>query len=219
MSDLGWPLQRAASLFGDRVAFGVTYRELADRLSRLELAPGTRVGFLGANTQAHAEAWLGVPAAGGVMVSLSYRLAEDELRAIADDAELAFLVGDVDLGVDGRRVVAPAGDRGVERVHEVGGRPDAVPPEVREVLDPVGQASTARRAADPVAHFHLSNGARIERIAPLADVSERGLRESATLMVNYLYDPDRIEDYHEDYAGEGKRNASTLVRRMARGWG
>ncbi len=75
------------------------------------------------------------------------------------------------------------------------------------------------RALDPVAHFHLFNGARIERIAPLADTSERGLRESATLMVNYLYDPARIEDYHEDYAGEGKRNASTLVRRMARGWG
>ncbi len=45
------------------------------------------------------------------------------------------------------------------------------------------------------------------------------MRESATLMVNYLYDPARIEDYHEDYAGEGRRNASTLVRRMARGWG
>ena len=37
-------------------------------------------------------------------------------------------------------------------------------------------------------------------------------------MVNYLYDPARIEEYHEDYAGEGKRNASTAVRRMARGW-
>ena len=50
------------------------------------------------------------------------------------------------------------------------------------------------------------------------DVSEKGLRESAGLMVNYLYDPDKIEDYHEDYAGEGKRNASTAVRRLARGW-
>jgi len=39
-----------------------------------------------------------------------------------------------------------------------------------------------------------------------------------TLMVNYLYDPARIEEYHEDYAGEGKRNASTVVRKLARGW-
>ena len=78
--------------------------------------------------------------------------------------------------------------------------------------------SRANRALDPVAHFHLSNGARVERIMASADVSEKGVKESATLMVNYLYDPAKIEDYHEDYAGEGKRNASTAVRRLARGW-
>jgi malonyl-CoA decarboxylase len=75
-----------------------------------------------------------------------------------------------------------------------------------------------RRARDPVAHFHLSNGARLERINMLADTSEKGVKESATIMVNYLYDPAKIEDYHEDYAGEGKRNASTAVRRLSRGW-
>ena len=64
MSDLGWPLRRAASLFGERAAFGVGYRELADRLARLDLEPGARVGVLAGNTRAHAEAWLGVPAAG-----------------------------------------------------------------------------------------------------------------------------------------------------------
>ena len=74
------------------------------------------------------------------------------------------------------------------------------------------------RAADPVAHFHLSNGARIERINMGADTSEKGVKESATLMVNYVYDPARIEEYHEAYAGEGKRNASTGVRRLAKGW-
>ncbi len=76
-----------------------------------------------------------------------------------------------------------------------------------------------KRARDPVAHFHLSNGARIERLTMLGDVSEKGAKESATLMVNYLYDPAKIEDWHEDYAGEGKRNASTAVRKLARGWG
>ena len=75
-----------------------------------------------------------------------------------------------------------------------------------------------KRALDPVAHFHLSNGARVERVIMLADTSGKGVRESATLMVNYLYDPPNIEQYHEDYAGEGKRNASTAVRRLARGW-
>ena len=78
--------------------------------------------------------------------------------------------------------------------------------------------SRNNRALDPVAHFHLSNGARVERIMASADTSEKGVKESATLMVNYLYDPAKIEDYHEDYAGEGKRNASTSVRRLARGW-
>lgn len=78
--------------------------------------------------------------------------------------------------------------------------------------------SRGKRALDPVAHFHLSNGARVERITMLADTSGKGVRESATLMVNYVYDPPHIEDYHEEYAGEGKRNASTQVRRLSRGW-
>jgi len=51
-----------------------------------------------------------------------------------------------------------------------------------------------------------------------ADISEKGLKESSALMVNYLYAPDKIETYHEDYAGEGKRHASTVVRKLARGW-
>ncbi|HUD60804.1 MAG TPA: malonyl-CoA decarboxylase [Acetobacteraceae bacterium] len=76
-----------------------------------------------------------------------------------------------------------------------------------------------KRARDPVAHFHLSNGARVERINALGDTSEKGAKEGATLMVNYLYDPAKIEDWHENYAGEGKRNASTTVRRLARGLG
>jgi malonyl-CoA decarboxylase len=78
--------------------------------------------------------------------------------------------------------------------------------------------TNGRRAADPVAHFHLSNGARVERLNMLADTSDKGLKESASLMVNYLYDPAKIETYHEDYAGEGKRHASTIVRKLARGW-
>ncbi len=78
--------------------------------------------------------------------------------------------------------------------------------------------SRGSRAIDPVAHFHLTNGARVERITALADISEKGNKASATLMVNYLYDPARIEEYHEDYAGAGRRNASTAVRRLARGW-
>ena len=78
--------------------------------------------------------------------------------------------------------------------------------------------ANGKRAKDPVAHFHLSNGARVERLNMAGDTSDKGAKESATLMVNYLYDPAKIEDWHEDYAGEGKRNASTAVRKLARGW-
>lgn len=73
-----------------------------------------------------------------------------------------------------------------------------------------------KRAADPVAHFHLSNGARIERINWRADTSSKGMRESAGLMVNYLYDPAFIEDNHEAYAGEGRRAMATFVRKLAK---
>ena len=76
--------------------------------------------------------------------------------------------------------------------------------------------SRGERAADPVAHFHLSNGARLERINMRGDLSPKGVKESASLMVNYLYDPARIEQYHEDYAGAGRRNASNQVKKLAK---
>lgn len=69
-------------------------------------------------------------------------------------------------------------------------------------------------AADPVANFHLSNGARLQRINWLADTSPKGISESAGIMVNYLYRLERIEDYHEDYTAEGVINASTAVRNL-----
>lgn len=71
-----------------------------------------------------------------------------------------------------------------------------------------------KRAADPVAHFHLSNGARVERVNWRADTSGKGMRESAGLMVNYLYDPAFIEDNHEAYVGEGKRAMASVVRKL-----
>jgi len=99
---------------------------------------------------------------------------------------------------------------------------------VARVLDPVlcracaryllAETSRGKRARDPVAGFHLSNGARVERLNPRGDLSEKGWRESAGMMVNYLYDPAKIEDYHEQYAGEGKRAASSSVRRLAKGF-
>ena len=56
-----------------------------------------------------------------------------------------------------------------------------------------------RTQGDPVARFHLDNGARLERINALANVSAKGLKQSAGLMVNYLYNLDRVEQSHEDF--------------------
>ncbi len=60
--------------------------------------------------------------------------------------------------------------------------------------------TTGRRVPpDPVARFHLGNGARLERVNWLANVSPRGLRELHAIMVNYVYDPLAIEAHHEAF--------------------
>jgi malonyl-CoA decarboxylase len=69
---------------------------------------------------------------------------------------------------------------------------------------------------DPVARFHLGNGARLERIDWLADTSEKGLREAHGLMVNYRYDLKEIERNHEAYANHGTIAASKTVRALSR---
>ena len=72
------------------------------------------------------------------------------------------------------------------------------------------------RPFDPVARFHLGNGARIERIDFLADVSAKGFRQSCGLMVNYLYDPGEIEQNVEAFVGEDRIAATAAIRRLAR---
>lgn len=72
------------------------------------------------------------------------------------------------------------------------------------------------RPVDPVARFHLGNGARLERINWLGDASEKGLREGHGLMVNYRYDLREIERNHEAYANEGTVAASKGVRALLR---
>jgi malonyl-CoA decarboxylase len=56
---------------------------------------------------------------------------------------------------------------------------------------------------DPVARFHLGNGARVERLNWAGDPSPKGLKQSYGLMVNYLYDLKRI-DKHRAWLADGK---------------
>jgi len=80
----------------------------------------------------------------------------------------------------------------------------------------VRERAPSGRALDPVAHFHLSNGARVEQLNWLGDVSPKGLEQSAGIMVNYLYRLADIEANHEAYRGEGRVIASSAVRNLAR---
>jgi malonyl-CoA decarboxylase len=76
--------------------------------------------------------------------------------------------------------------------------------------------SPSGRPIDPVARFHLGNGARLERLNWPGDMSERGLREAHGLMVNYLYKLDDIEANHEAFAARHEVVASRDVRRLLR---
>lgn len=78
-------------------------------------------------------------------------------------------------------------------------------------------AKKGRQAYDRVSHFHLSNGAKIERINWGADRSAKGLEQSAGMMVNYLYQLSQIEKNHESYTGNGDIACSGGVARLAKG--
>jgi malonyl-CoA decarboxylase len=69
---------------------------------------------------------------------------------------------------------------------------------------------------DSVARFHLGNGARLERLNFAADTSERALRQSHGLMVNYLYDLEHIERNHEAYVQQHAVVAASAVTRLVK---
>ena len=69
-------------------------------------------------------------------------------------------------------------------------------------------------ALDPVARFHLGNGASLHAIHWAADLSDKGLEQSAGLMVNYLYDLRSIEENHDSYFDQGEIARSRDVARL-----
>jgi malonyl-CoA decarboxylase len=93
---------------------------------------------------------------------------------------------------------------------------------VRKALLPAAayyflKAKTPRgRPVDPVARFHLGNGARLERLDFLGDASLKGLEQAHGLMVNYCYDFDDIAKNHEAFAEKGEVVASAAVRKLLR---
>ncbi|GAC1390060.1 MAG: hypothetical protein NVSMB34_02930 [Variovorax sp.] len=75
----------------------------------------------------------------------------------------------------------------------------------------LGREQHQDKPLDPVARFHLGNGARIERLNWGGDPSAKGLKQSYGLMVNYLYDLKRL-DKHRAMLGEGKIPVSGAVK-------
>jgi malonyl-CoA decarboxylase len=78
-----------------------------------------------------------------------------------------------------------------------------------------GPRDAAGRLLDPVARFHLGNGARLERINWLANTAPAGMASSHGIMVNYLYKLGEIERNHEAYASGQPVAVSAAVRRLA----
>ena len=72
------------------------------------------------------------------------------------------------------------------------------------------------RPLDPVARFHLGNGAQVHEVHARADLSPRGLKQSCGAMVNYDYDLSAVEQNHEEYAQRGTVAATRSVRGLAR---
>ncbi|MSV35488.1 MAG: decarboxylase [Bryobacterales bacterium] len=78
------------------------------------------------------------------------------------------------------------------------------------------QAKHGKEPLDPVARFHLRNGARLERINPLGDTSPAGIQRSAGLMANYVYRLADVERNHELYTNEYRVISSHHVGWLAK---
>lgn len=100
-----------------------------------------------------------------------------------------------------------------------GWHPDLASPKEQESLlclasIYLGLGSTGRNG-NPVAKFHLGNGAKLHLVNWAGDLSRKGLRQSAGLMVNYLYDLGNVEENHEKFANGEIVYSRSVGRLMA----
>lgn len=75
-------------------------------------------------------------------------------------------------------------------------------------------AKRGTKPLDPVARFHLGNGARIARLNWLGDTSANGVRQSAGLLVNYAYDLKSVEENHEAFVNAGQIDISPEFQKL-----
>jgi malonyl-CoA decarboxylase len=94
-------------------------------------------------------------------------------------------------------------------------------PQDREMLEGLAAWYLTREwveghALDPVARFHLGNGARLDRVNWKADASAKGDAQSYGLMVNYVYELGEVEKNHEEYMNRHRVVASGAVEKLAK---
>jgi len=104
-------------------------------------------------------------------------------------------------------IQALLGDRSVENEQSLAG------PLTRLGLLYLAELKHAGNCYDPVAGFHLANGAILERINVFADHSARGEAQSHSVMVNYRYDPEQVVANHEAFVRDGRITMSRSLRR------
>ena len=117
---------------------------------------------------------------------------------------------------EARRVLGLPGRSWSERIKE-GWCPQTCSDREQEALMSLGAAYlkhyTTSRQGDAVANFHLSNGATLHQLNWAADLSKKGLQQSAGLMVNYLYELDKVEEQHEAFS-KGKVTCSRSIEKF-----
>jgi malonyl-CoA decarboxylase len=144
------------------------------------------------------------------------RLPAEAFKALLSEADLEALAG---LGEDGDAAARLAAALGrLEWPAEAATAAALETPLMALCVQYLQRKQADGRPLDPVARFHLRNGARLERLNWRADTSPRGLRRSAGMMVNYRYLPGEMEENHEAYVKDGRialgPDFKALVKRL-----
>ena len=78
-------------------------------------------------------------------------------------------------------------------------------------------AKRNNKPRDPVARFHLRNGAKLEQINIDGDLSPKGQSESFGVLVNYIYDPETVAENHEAFINEHRLVVNPKISAIVEG--
>ena len=135
-------------------------------------------------------------------------------RTIATPDEIATLPEAVRHSLDNvQRMIGPLLDKGVAELRAADRAREKCASDLERLCAAylLGIGEPDRVTRDAVARFHLNNGARMDRLNTAGDLSDKGLRQSLGLMVNYVYDLKTIERNHGKFVA-GTTEASKQVR-------